>query len=138
MKNPAPQEKPRRRYKTDLTDAQWAWVEPVVSQKHQPEHWLRRHSLREIVNALLYQLRTGCGWDHLPHDLPPKGTVYDYFRRWTRDGTLQRLHDTLRDAVRRQAGREPRPTAAILDTQSVKTTEKGGSLARSGMTEASA
>jgi putative transposase len=123
----------RKHYKTDLTDAQWAVIEPLVAPGHRPDHWRRVHSLREIVNALLYQLRTGCAWEHLPRDFPPKGTVYDYFRRWTRTGTFQRLHDTLRDRVREQAGREVAPSAAILDTQTVKTTHRGGRRARSVM-----
>jgi putative transposase len=127
----------RKSYKTDRTEAQWRRLEPLITAGHQPEHWRRRHSLREIVNARFYQLRTGCAWDHLPHDFPPKGTVYDYFRRWTRDGTLERLHAVLRDAVREQAGRAPQPSAAILDTQRVKTTEKGGSVARSATMAAS-
>ena len=130
--NQNPRTAPKRKpYKTDLTDAQWALIEPLVTPGHRPQHWRRVHSLREIVNALFYQLRTGCAWDHLPHDLPPKGTVYDYFRRWTADGTFQRVHDALRDQVRQQAGRAVQPRAAIVDTQSVKSTEKGGFPARS-------
>ena len=127
----------RQSYKTDLTDAQWTLIEPLVSRGHCPDHWRRRHSLREIVNALFYQLRTGCAWDHLPHDLPPKGTVYDYFRLWTENGTFQRVHDALRDQVRAQAGRHVQPSAAIVDTQTAKSTEKGGALARSAMMAAS-
>ena len=91
--------------------------------------------LREVVNAMLYLLRTGCPWRHLPHDLPPWGTVWAYFRRWRDDGTLERLHDERRTRVRQADGRDPHPSAACLDSQSIKTAEKGGragtTLARS-------
>ena len=128
---------PRQAYETDLTDAQWERLEPLITVGHQPDHWRRKHSLREIVNTLLYQLRNGCAWENLPHDLPPKGTVYDYFHLWTRNGTFQRVHDLLREIVREQAGRETQPSAAIVDTQSVKTTERGGRQARLATTGAS-
>jgi len=131
MNQPSHNRLSRKAYKTDLTDAQWARIQPLIEVGHRPDHWRRVHSLREIVNALLYQLRTGCAWEHLPHDLPPKGTVYDYFRRWTQDGTFQRIHDALRDQVRASQDRDIQPSAAIVDTQSVKSTEKGGPLARS-------
>lgn len=130
-------EKPRKAYKTDLTDAQWERLAPLVTAGHDPEHWRRTHCLRDIVNALLYQLRTGCAWEHLPHDFPPKGTVYGYFRDWRRNGTFQRLHDALRDQVREEDGRDPQPSAASIDTQSVRTTERGGALARSATMAAS-
>jgi transposase len=89
-------EKQRTPYQTDLTDAQWEQIAPLVTMGHKPAHWKRRHPLREIVNAVLYQLRTGCGWDYLPQEFPPKGTVYAYFHRWNRNGTVKRLHDALR------------------------------------------
>jgi transposase len=128
---------PRRRYKTDLTDAQWAQIEPLVTVGHELDHHRRKPSRREVLNTLLYQLRTGCAWDLLPHDLLPKGTVYDYFHLWTRNGTFARIHAVLRERVREQTGREPQPSAAIVDTQSVKTTEKGGVRTRSATMGAS-
>lgn len=117
-----------RRYRSDLTDAEWAVLEPLLP--HKTGGRPREHPLREIVDALRYWVRTGCAWDELPHDFPPKGTVYDYWRQWTRDGTWRRIHAGLRERVRQQAGKDPQPTAAVLDTQSVKTTERGGSAAR--------
>jgi len=115
----------RRRYDTDLTDAEWRILEPLVpgvKAGGRPAE----HPRREIVNALLYVCRTGCQWRLMPHDLPYWKTVYTYFRLWRLDGTWARIHSTLREQVRQAAGREPQASAAILDSQSVKTTEKGG------------
>lgn len=114
----------RPRYPSDLTDAQWEVVEPLipaVKSGGRPAI----HDRREIMNAILYVLRTGCSWRSLPHDFPSWQTVYDYFRLWRLDGTWERLHDQLRVDVRVRVGRQGDPTAAILDSQSVKTTEKG-------------
>ncbi|MEZ6062008.1 MAG: IS5 family transposase [Planctomycetaceae bacterium] len=115
----------RRAYNTDLTDEQWAHVDrelpPAPGGGRE-----RTVDLREIVNAILYRLRTGCSWELLPHDFPPKSTVYEYFARWRNDGTWQRLHDSLRTAVRRQNGREATASAGIVDSQSAKTTETRG------------
>jgi putative transposase len=108
-----------------LSDEQWQILDPLVPAVK----WGGRpadHERREIVNAILYVLRTGCQWRALPHDLPPWETVYTYFRMWRLDGTWKRIHVTLRRKVRRAVGKHSEASAAILDSQTVKTTEKGG------------
>ena len=122
----------RKRYSTDLTEAQWQLVAPLLLEQHPPAHWNREHALREILDAIFYRLRTGCQWRNLPGDLPPYSTVSDYFHRWRKSGLLARLHDTLRTELREQLGRDAQPSAGSLDSQSAKSTEKGGPSARLG------
>ena len=109
----------RPAYATDVTDAQWKLIDPMLPPPNLDGRH-EKHPRREIVNAIFYLLRTGCAWRHLPHDLPPWQTVYRYFRRWTDDGTLDRLHDALRDRLRDSDGRDPAASAGIIDAQSVK------------------
>ena len=115
---------PRRAYPSDLTDAQWALLEPLVRDRD-PSGPGRPASvpLREILNALLYIKQTGCPWRYLPHDLPPRSTVHYSFEKWTADGTLEEVGRHLRARVRRQAGRAEQPTAGILDSQTAKSGE---------------
>jgi len=119
---------PRKPYPTDLSDVQWLILEPLLlavlnrSKRGRP----RQVDLREVVNAIFYVLRTGCPWRLLPHDFPAWQTVYGYFRRWRDSGVWEQLNDALREAVRMEAGRNPQPSAAIIDSQSVKTTAVAG------------
>ena len=113
----------RKPYPSDLTDDQWELLSPLLPSS-KPGGRPRTVDLREVLDGILYVLRTGCAWRMLPHDLPPWQTVYKYFRRFSEDGTWERVHDALRPNVRESDGRDAMPTAAIIDSQSVKTTEK--------------
>lgn len=115
----------RRSYPSDLTDKQWERLAPLLPDA-KPGGRPRAVNLREVLNGIFYYLRTGCQWRALPNDLPPWGTVAGYYRTWRLDGTWKRTHDALRTQVREADGRNASPSAAILDSQSVKTTEKGG------------
>jgi transposase len=114
------------RYPSDLTDEEWSRVAPLIPACKRGGR-KRTVNLREVVNGLMYVLSTGCQWRYLPKDLPPKGTVYGYFDLWTYKGVLDRIHHALYGRCREQAGREASPTACIIDSQSVKSAEKGGS-----------
>jgi len=117
---------PPTRYATDLTDAQWQLIAPVVRQPAGRRGRPRAIDTRAVVNAILYLTRTGCQWRLLPSDFPPYRRVFYYFQMWTADGAWQRLAAALRTTVRTRAGRDPSPSAAIIDSQSTKTTEAGG------------
>ncbi len=112
-------------YPSDLTDAEWRKIEPLLPPP-KPVGRPRTVNLRTVLNAIFYLVRSGCQWRMIPHDLGAWQTAYYYFRQWQKDGTWQKINDALRAEVRRQAGREAEPSAAILDSQSVKTTEAGG------------
>jgi transposase len=134
--NRARYDRSKLRYPSDLTDEEWAFIGPLIPPAKRGGN-KRTVDVRAVVNGVMYILSTGCQWAALPKDLPARSTVNDYFRRWDYDGTLDRLHHALYVQCREQAGREASPTAAIIDSQSVKSAEKGGSRSiRRGMMRA--
>lgn len=115
----------KKRYTSDLTDVEWEVLKEYIPKAKfggRP----RSADMREVLNAIFYVLKTGCQWNMLPRELPPKGTVYHYFNTWRHDGTWERMNAALRQRTRQRTGRHPMASAAIIDSQSVKTTEKGG------------
>ena len=115
----------RTPYPSDLNDTEWQLLEPLLPPPKPGGRPIKYHR-REIVNAILYILRTGAAWRMLPHDLPPCRIVFHYYRAWQRDGVWRQVNDALCRQTRQRQGRHPEPSAAIMDRQSVKTTEKGG------------
>src|SRR3954451_6830427 len=115
-----------QRYDTDLADEQFALLEPSLPK---PKHTGRPPAdLREVLNGIFYLVRTGCQWRLLPHDFPPWSTVHTWYRRWRKDGTWDRIHETLRQQVRLAAGRHPSPRSSAVDSQSVNTTPSSGDV----------
>jgi len=134
-KNRKHYDRSRLRYPSDLTDEEWALVEPQIPPAKRGGN-SRHVNLREVMNGIMYILSTGCQWRTIPKDLPPRSTLFDYLDLWRWDGTLDRIHHTLYVACREQDERQASPTAAIIDSQSVKSAEKGGLTMRPAMMRA--
>ena len=116
----------KQRYPSDLTDDEWVLIEPLIPPAKKGGR-RREVDVREVMNAIMYILSTGCQWNYLPKDFPPRSTVFDYFNRWLQRGVLEAIHQTLFAKCREKAGRKREPTACVIDSQSVKSAEKGGS-----------
>lgn len=117
----------RKPYPSDLSDAEWEILEPRIPPAKPGGH-PRTVNIREVLNAIFFLVRTGCQWRQLPHDFPPWPTVHDYYRRWRLTGDWEKLNAALREEVRTRSGHEATPSAVIIDSQSAKTTEKGGRM----------
>ena len=124
-KNRRRYDRSRLRYPSDLTDDEWGHVEQLIPSAKRGGN-KRRVDVREVMNGIMYVLSTGCQWRAVPKDLPPRSTLFDYLNLWSWDGTLDRMHHALYVECREQSEREASPTAAIIDSQSVKSAEKGG------------
>lgn len=122
----AEQNNTRQSYPSDLTDTEWQKIDPLIPKPKSNRGRKRKHLIREILDAIFYIVRAGCAWRMLPHDFPPWKTVYHYFRLWRKDGTWAHINAVLRAELREAEGRNPQPSAAILDSQSVKTTSTKG------------
>ena len=121
--------KQRKRYDTDLTDKEWAIIAPLIP-KAKPGGRPRKVDIREVINAVFYLLKSGCTWRLLPHDFPHWKTVYYYFGKWKKDGTWRKIHNTIREQVRtKKYKKKKQPSAGVIDSQSVKTSKKGGFVA---------
>jgi len=125
-KNRGRYDRSQLRYPSDLTDDEWAHIAPLIPPAKSGGN-KRSVDVREVMNAIMYILSTGCQWRAIPKDLPPRSTVHNYFIWWQCDGVLDRIHDALYVECRKKAERDAGPTAAIIDSQSVKSAEKGGS-----------
>jgi transposase len=135
-KNRPRYDRDKLRYPSDLTDEEWSLVEPLIPPAKRGGR-KREVEVREVVNGVMYVLSTGCQWRYIPKDLPPRSTVHDYLTRWNDDGTIERIHHALYVQCRAALGREASPTACVIDSQSVKSAEKGGpALIRPGMMRA--
>lgn len=124
------------RYPSDLTEEEWRLIEPLIPPAKRGGN--KRHvNIREVLNGIMYVLSTGCQWRYIPKDLPPRSTVHGYFDLWIYNGTLDRIHELLYEKCREQAQRNTEPSACIIDSQSVKSAEKGGAvLIRTGLMRA--
>ena len=123
-----PQKQRRELYPTDLTDKQWTLIASLIPPPKKGGR-PRVTDMREVMNAVVYVVKSGCDWRMLPHDFPQWDIVYHYFRAWKQDGTWKSIHDILRGKLRKKLGKKEQPTAGIIDSQSVKTAEKGGFVA---------